>query len=68
MPACNPNTQMKNTDYSFKIVAAVVLAGVVVAFASPAPVTKPAASHDVAPPAVVHAAADLTDTHAAPTE
>lgn len=59
---------MKNTDYSFKIVVAVVLAGVVVAFASPAHVAKPASPPEVAPTPAVHAAALSTDTLASPTE
>lgn len=67
MPACNPSTQMKNTDYSFKIVVAVVLAGVVVAFASPGRASKPAAGAE-AKPAPVHAAADASEAATSATE
>lgn len=59
---------MKNTEYSFKLVVAVVLAGVVIAFASPSHASKPAAGAE-AKPAPVHAAVDASDAAtASPTE
>lgn len=53
---------MKNNDYSFKIVAAVILAGVIVAFASPAHPARPSTSATASNSAITQASS--VDTHA----
>ena len=58
---------MKNTENSFKLVVAVVLAGVVIAFASPSHASKPAPSA-AAKPVPAHASTDAGDAHASATE
>lgn len=60
--ARNPHPLMKNIDYSFKILVAVVIAGVVVAFAGPDPAAK-TSSKTAAPVQVAcaHAAVDRTE-------
>ena len=49
---------MKNTDHSFKLIAAVIIAGVIVAFASPAHSTTPAVKATAIAP--VTASTDLS--------
>lgn len=68
LAARNPYTQMKNIDLSFKIVVAVVLAGVVIAFASPGPASKATAAAPTKPAVAAHASADSTATSANSTE
>lgn len=59
---------MKHTDYTFKLVAAIVLAGVVVAFAGPSHASKPTPGKAVENIAAVQADNSDTSTNSAATE